>query len=57
MILTVYVVIGTHLEERKLVAEFGDEYREYQQTVSMLFPWKWIKSELTQDRADDRGPQ
>jgi protein-S-isoprenylcysteine O-methyltransferase Ste14 len=40
-ILTVYVVVGTVLEERKLVAEFGDEYRQYQREVSMLLPWKF----------------
>jgi len=26
------------LEERKLVAEFGDEYREYQNRVPMFLP-------------------
>jgi methanethiol S-methyltransferase len=44
IILSVYVVIGTLLEERKLILEFGDAYRAYQQKVSMLFPVKWIKS-------------
>ena len=46
IILTIYVLIGTLLEERKLIAEFGDAYREYQQKVSMLFPLKWIKKKL-----------
>ncbi|MEE9910831.1 MAG: hypothetical protein K4571_03820 [Deltaproteobacteria bacterium] len=41
-ILTVYVVIGTRLEERKLIREFGDEYIAYQKRVSMFFPWKWL---------------
>ncbi len=41
-ILTVYVVIGTRLEERKLIREFGDEYIAYQKQVSMFFPWKWM---------------
>jgi protein-S-isoprenylcysteine O-methyltransferase Ste14 len=40
------VVVGTILEERKLVAEFGDEYRQYQREVSMLFPWKFGASLL-----------
>jgi protein-S-isoprenylcysteine O-methyltransferase Ste14 len=44
IILSVYMVIGTLLEERKLIAEFGDAYRAYQQKVSMLFPLKWIKA-------------
>ncbi|MFC1555655.1 methyltransferase family protein [candidate division KSB1 bacterium] len=47
-ILTVYVVIGTILEEKKLIAEFGDEYRGYQQSVSMLFPWKYVRQKFRQ---------
>jgi protein-S-isoprenylcysteine O-methyltransferase Ste14 len=46
IILSIYVLIGTLLEERKLIAEFGDAYREYQQNVSMLFPLKWIKKKI-----------
>ncbi len=37
-----YLIIGTLLEEQKLLAEFGEDYREYQRKVSMLFPMKWI---------------
>jgi len=36
--LTLYLIIGTLLEERKLVIEFGDSYREYQRSVPMLIP-------------------
>jgi len=43
LILSVYLVVGTMLEEKKLLAEFGDVYRQYQSEVSMLFPWKFIK--------------
>jgi methanethiol S-methyltransferase len=46
VILSVYVIIGTLLEERKLIAEFGDAYHDYQQRVSMLFPLKWIRRKL-----------
>ena len=42
-ILSIYLVVGTLLEEQKLLSEFGDVYRDYQKEVSMLFPWKWIK--------------
>lgn len=37
---TVWIVLGTRLEERDLVADFGDRYRRYQQTVPMLVPWR-----------------
>jgi methanethiol S-methyltransferase len=42
-VLTAYLILGAALEERKLVLEFGDEYRDYQRGVSMLFPWKWLR--------------
>jgi protein-S-isoprenylcysteine O-methyltransferase Ste14 len=46
LILSVYLIIGCYLEEKKLVLEFDDEYREYQKKVSMLFPFKWLKNKL-----------
>lgn len=39
-LLTVYVIIGTKLEEKKLVIEFGDAYVKYQQEVPMLIPYR-----------------
>lgn len=45
-ILSVYLVVGTFLEEKKIVARYGASYRRYQQRVSMLFPWKWLKRHL-----------
>jgi protein-S-isoprenylcysteine O-methyltransferase Ste14 len=38
---TLWVVLGTFLEEKDLVAEFGETYRHYQKTVPMLFPWRF----------------
>jgi methanethiol S-methyltransferase len=38
-VLTMYVIIGTKLEERKLVLEYGDVYVKYQQEVPMLIPF------------------
>jgi protein-S-isoprenylcysteine O-methyltransferase Ste14 len=45
-ILTAYLFIGTLLEEKKLVREFGAEYRAYQARVSMFIPYKWLKSKM-----------
>ncbi len=39
IILTIYVITGTILEEKKLVLEFGDVYVKYQQEVPMLIPF------------------
>ena len=39
-VLSVYVVIGTLLEERKLTSEYGESYRAYRREVPMFFPWK-----------------
>jgi protein-S-isoprenylcysteine O-methyltransferase Ste14 len=39
LVLTAYLIIGTLLEERKLVAEFGAEYLQYREQVSMLIPF------------------
>ena len=46
IILSLYLVVGAVLEEQKLLAEFGDVYRNYQKEVSMLFPWKYLKSQI-----------
>jgi len=36
---TAYILIAIQLEERDLVATFGDTYRNYRKRVSMLVPW------------------
>ena len=35
---TAYIFVGIYLEERDLVAMFGDEYRRYRDRVAMLMP-------------------
>lgn len=42
-ILTAYLIIGTFLEEQKLVAVYGQVYRDYQKKVSMFLPLKWLQ--------------
>lgn len=37
---SIWIVLGAYLEERDLVADFGEEYRQYQKSVPMLMPWK-----------------
>ncbi|KGK88117.1 protein-S-isoprenylcysteine methyltransferase [Desulfosporosinus sp. HMP52] len=43
LILTIYILIGIWLEERKLIREFGFAYIEYQRDVPALVPFlkKW----------------
>ena len=46
LVITGYFLIGIFMEERKLLVEFGEEYIDYQQRVSMLFPFKWVMQKL-----------
>jgi len=45
---TGYILLGVSLEERDLVAVFGDRYRRYREQVSMLVP-------LPRRKAESRG--
>ena len=38
---TTWIVVGSVLEERDLVADFGEPYRDYQRKVPMLIPWRF----------------
>jgi len=44
IILTIYLIVGAYLEERKLAIEYGQKYRIYQQKVPMFIPCKFSKS-------------
>jgi protein-S-isoprenylcysteine O-methyltransferase Ste14 len=37
---SVYLALGTHFEERKLLALYGNDYRDYRDRVPALIPWK-----------------
>jgi protein-S-isoprenylcysteine O-methyltransferase Ste14 len=47
LVLSAYLIVGTLLEERKLLIEFGEEYRRYQERVSMFIPLKWLTARRT----------
>ena len=40
---TAYILVGIWLEERDLIAVFGDQYRRYREQVGMLLPF-WRKA-------------
>jgi methanethiol S-methyltransferase len=37
--ITIYVLIGSELEERRLIAEFGEDYLRYRKKVARLIPF------------------
>jgi protein-S-isoprenylcysteine O-methyltransferase Ste14 len=37
--ITLYILVGSELEERKLTAEYGEEYRKYKAKVARLIPF------------------
>ena len=43
VLLTIYLVVGAKLEEKRLIHEYGDRYLEYQKCVPMLLPMPWKK--------------
>lgn len=41
VMMTAYFIIGSRLEEKKLVVYYGDIYQQYMRQVSGLFPLPW----------------
>ena len=46
-LITLYFIIGSYLEERKLMECYGDAYRQYCQRVPGLvpLPWRWLSED------------
>jgi protein-S-isoprenylcysteine O-methyltransferase Ste14 len=56
ILMTVYFVVGSWLEERKLLRYHGEIYRRYRQRVPGLvpLPWKYLRVEDVKALAGDR---
>jgi len=40
VILSTYLIVGAFIEEKKLLAELGEEYRQYRRRVPMFIPYR-----------------
>lgn len=51
--LTLYFIVGSRLEETRLIDLFSSPYREYRKAVPALFPlpWKFLKGKKVRDRS------
>lgn len=49
LLFTLYFYLGSIFEERRLLAEFGDTYRDYQRRVPRLIPARFSSKNLTPD--------
>ena len=41
VLMTIYILMGIRWEEKDLIRDFGDTYRDYKKKVPMLFPRFW----------------
>ena len=47
LLVSIYLIIGAYMEERRLLSIFGDEYRKYREQVSMFIPVKLVRKLLS----------
>ncbi len=59
VMVTLYFLIGSRLEENKLVTEYGDRYAEYRRHVAGLapLPWKILSTEQARRLSRGESPQ
>jgi len=50
LMMTAYFIVGSRLEERKLIAYHGDRYRRYMEKVAGLVPLPWKNLSKTEVR-------
>lgn len=55
--ITLYLVIGSRLEERKLIAQYGQQYRDYMHKVPGLIPLPWKYLTAAEAEALIRAPR
>jgi len=53
VLFTVWIILGTVLEERDLIAVHGEEYRTYQRAVPMLIPYRIPRSGCSKTSGED----
>lgn len=57
LFVTAYFIVGSRLEERKLIAQHGDAYRRYRERVPGLLPLPWKFLRADEARALMQGPR
>lgn len=58
LFISLYLVLGSRLEERKLRLQFGEVYRQYQQQVPGLLPlpWRFLSAQQARDLLQRANP-